>query len=188
MAAAGVVAAVGSALGSIFGAFGNQTRNAGTGGPSSPGARIDTSTAAIAQAPDLKRARLAARNADKERMLALVTDPQVIGLATVMGGLLLANNVRFHKDDAANAAIQGVAASGAVLMGLGRAGVGDLTTLAVAAAAGAATTLGGGGASALLDSPLTESALLAAPGGVGVPLILLHRTWDWLDKRGEQQE
>lgn len=134
MAAAAVLSAVGSVLGGLTGAFGNQTRAGAAAGVSSR--HVDTSTAAIATAATPKAARSAARNADKERIMALLTDPQVMGLLTVLGGLAVSTRIPFHSDPGTNARLQGIAASSCVLMGLGRAGVGDLTTLAFAGAAG----------------------------------------------------
>lgn len=140
------------ALGGLLGAFGSQSRS--NAAPAVP--RVDTSTSAIAGARDRKAARLAVSNAERERLLAVLTDPQVMGLLTVFSGLLAANHIPWSADPAKRAALSGVAASSAVLMGLGRAGVGDLTTLAVATGAGVASALAGSGG---------ESALLPTGGG-----------------------
>lgn len=180
MAAAGVAAlipALGSLFGNVAGAFANQGRSP-LAGSAAPGPRVDTSSAAIAAAPDEKRARMVARNAEKERIYALLTDPQVLGLATVLGSLVLANRIRFAQDPGTNARVQGVAAASGCLMGLGRAGVGDLTSLVMAGMAGAATG-GPESVSDLIPGGLGALPLLALPGGVGFPLVL----GDWF--RGE---
>lgn len=151
-AAAGILAAV-TALGGLVS---NQTRS---GGSSGPGPRIDTSTAALAGATDRKQLKILERNARAERQLAVLTDPQVMGLLVTFGGLAAASRLPFHPDPDVNQRVQGVAAAAAVLMGLGRAGVGDLTTTAVAAAAGLAVGSDGG------SLPLT----ITGPGGI--PLV-----------------
>lgn len=131
--AAGGIAAAGAALGGLASAFGNQSR--GSAGSTAP--RSDTSTAALALASSPKMARELRKNARDERMLAVLLDPQVLGLLVTFGGLAAASRIPFHPDPDTNTKVQGLAAAAAVLMGLGRAGVGDLTTLTMAAGAGA---------------------------------------------------
>lgn len=135
MAAAGVIGAIGAALGGLTSAFSNQSRDPG---PSSriSAPRVDTSTAAIVAAGDPRARRAAVRNAREERLYALLTDPQIMGAMVVVGGLLASSRIPFHPDPVTNARIQGVAGGACVLMGLGRAGVGDLTSLAFATGAG----------------------------------------------------
>jgi len=154
--AAGGIAAAGSALAGLASAFGNQSR-AGSG---QAGSRQDSSTAALALARDPKHARELRKNARDERMLALVLDPQVMGLLVTFGGLAAASRIPFHPDPATNARVQGLAAAAAVLMGLGRAGVGDLTTLTMAAGAGAVVGTSG-----------SDFGTIEGPGGF--PLVSL---------------
>lgn len=160
--------------GSALGAFSNQGR--------SPAAsrlpRTDTSTLAIAGAKDRKTARLAKRNADAERMLELLTDPQIMGLLTVFGGLYAAQHIPWSGDPGRRSAIAGVAAASAVLMGLGRAGVGDMTTLAVAGGAGLASA-GGEGIGSVLSAEIAGTDVpayaLTPAGGVYYGLRTLYR-------------
>jgi hypothetical protein len=122
--------------------------------------RQDTSTAAIALSKDPKAAKLARKNAQEERLMALLTDPQIMGLLTVLGGLYVSNKIPWTEDPGARARISGVAAAACVVMGLGRAGVGDMTTLAVATVAGAATaSSGSGGISDLIPSKIPGTDL-----------------------------
>lgn len=75
--------------------------------------------------------------------MALLTDPQIMGLICVFGGLYAANTIPWSDNPAKRGALSALAGASAVLMGLGRAGVGDLTTLGVATAAGVASALPG---------------------------------------------
>lgn len=167
MAAAAPLAGVGSILGGLTSAFGNQSRAPAGSAP----ARVDTSTAALAGARDEKHLRAMARNADKERMLAVLTDPQVMGLLVTFGGLALATRIPFHENKKTNRNLQGIAAASAVLMGLGRAGVGDLTTLALATGTGTAIVLG---------APMESAGDVDGSGaGSTVDTILDYGTWHW---------
>lgn len=164
-AAAAALPAALSVLGGVGQAISKQSHSPVSGTP----ARVDTSTAAIAAARTDKLARRLSRNAREERLMALLTDPQVMGLLTTIGGLMLATHLPFSENPTTNARLQGLAASCAVLMGLGRAGVGDLTTLAVAGGAGAAVAYGGGGADALFPNiPGTDvpAWALTGPGSI----------------------
>lgn len=130
--------ALSALAGTALGALGSQSRSA-----QATQRHQDQSTLAIAMAKDTKAAKAARENADKERLMAILMDPQIMGLLTVFGGLLAANHIPWTGDPEARARIAGVAAAAAVLMGLGRAGVGDLTTLGVATAAGVAVGMEG---------------------------------------------
>jgi len=136
-AALGTIATIGAALG-------KQTRGERAPRPAAPA----TSTALIVASPNTKTAKLALKNAREERLLYVLTQPEIVGLATVFAGLFLANKLPFSEHEPQNSAIQGVAATTSILMGLGHAGVGDLTSLTMAALGGAATFstgLGGNG-------------------------------------------
>ena len=144
--------------GSLFGGLSNQTRN-----PTVNIRHQDTSTAGIALARDAKTAKEAKKNAQEERLMALLTDPQVMGLLTVFGGLYAANVIPWSQDKTTRALLASLAASASVLMGLGRAGVGDMTTLLMAGGAGAATGLGVTGGEIVEDMPWYS---LAGPPGM----------------------
>ncbi len=133
--------------GSAMGALGQQSRSA-----QATQRYQDQSTLAIATAKDAKTAKAASKNASRERLMAVLMDPQVMGLLTVFGGVFAATKIPWTGNREANARIAGVTAAAAVLMGLGRAGVGDLTTLGVATAAGVAV-----GAPGLTPLSIAES-------------------------------
>lgn len=153
--------AIAGIAGALLGGFGQKS-----GSTTLVQRRDDASTAALAVTRDPKIARLALKNAREERAYALLTDPQVLGAITVIGGILLAANVPFHHDPKTNAALQGIAATSAVLMGLGRAGCGDLTTLSIAGGTGAILALSGQDTGS--DNDAVKHGLLAGLGGFGI--------------------
>ena len=138
---AGGVAAATAAISALGGVFANQGRSPASQTPR----HVDTSTAAIAGARDKKERKALLKNAREERLVGILTDPQVMGALVVVGGLMASSHLPFHQDPATNARIRGLAGASCVLMGLGRAGVGDLTSIGVAAMAAAALGLPGGG-------------------------------------------
>jgi hypothetical protein len=140
MPAAGILGALGAMGGSLMGAVSHQGRSPAAAAQKIP--RTDTSTAAIAGAKDPRTARMARSNADAERVLALLTDDQLLGLLVVFGGLWAAQKIPWSDNATTNAALTGAASTAAVLMGLGRAGVGDLTTLMLATGAGVGSVSG----------------------------------------------
>lgn len=140
MAAAGILGTLGALGGSLMGSLSQQSRSPAAGIQKLP--RPDTSTAAIAGARDPKTARAARANADAERLVHLLTDDQLLGLLVVFGGLWAAQKIPWSENETTNAALTGVASTAAVLMGLGRAGVGDMTTLLVAGGAGVGSVSG----------------------------------------------
>ena len=174
--AAGGIAAAGALLGGVTSAFSRQTRAPG----GSAGPRADTSTIAIAATTDKAARKAALKNAQQERVLALLSDPQVMGLLITFGGVLAAQYIPWAENPKRRAALTALTTSSAVLMGLGRAGVGDLTSLTMAAAAAAVTGLdvqaGGGGS----DWPLTlEVGGLPIASAFG-PIPMLQKVYDWI--------
>lgn len=122
------------ALGSIAGGIQGQTRR-----ERSPRLPLASSTSAIVSAEDRKLAKLALKNAREERLYDLLSQPEVLGFGMTFAGIAAAQMIPFSNDRLANESIQAIATSCAVLMGLGYAGVGDLTTTVVAGLAGAAS-------------------------------------------------
>jgi len=120
-----------SGLSAITGAFRNQP------GRNTERPQLASALPAIAAAPDTKRAKQIERAADKERLYNLLSQPEVLGFALTFAGITAAQLIPFSTNRVANEAIQATATSAAVIMGMGYAGVGDLTTLTVAALAGA---------------------------------------------------
>lgn len=124
---------VGAALGGLGSAFSNQTRQISN----QRGGRVDTTTGVIAASKDAKVAKQAADNASQERWLYFLTQPEFLSLAVLIAGLYASNRITFSKDNSTqNELMQSLAMAGAVLISLGYAGVGDLTTSSIAATAG----------------------------------------------------
>jgi len=104
---------------------------------------MPSALAVIGTAKDLKTARRISREADKERIYAFLTQPEVLGYIMAIGGLALVNNIPFSNDEVKNAYIQSLASTMSVLLGLGYAGVGDLTTMLVSLMAGGGSFISG---------------------------------------------
>jgi len=104
---------------------------------------MPTALAVIGAAPDNKTAKRISKEADKERIYAFLTQPEVLGYIMAIGGLALVNNIPFSNDQVKNAYIQSLASTMSVLLGLGYAGVGDLTTMLVSLMAGGGSFISG---------------------------------------------
>ena len=71
--------------------------------------------------------------------LAIVTDPQIIGLLGFVGGLYAVQHIHFSDDETRDNALRGIATSGVALMSLARAGLGGWPAVAAAGVAGVAS-------------------------------------------------
>jgi hypothetical protein len=97
------------------------------------------------QSSDPVRVEREKRRTEKEaRVLAVITDPQVLGLVTLLGGLYAAQRIPYSDDPTRNDLLRGVATTGVVLAALSRAGLGSWQALA-------ASGLAGGTAGGLFD-------------------------------------
>lgn len=137
-----VQAALG-ALGGIGSALSNQSRSRQV----SSRPEVQSAIPAI-MAADKKRLKKIEKEAARERLYNLLTQPEVLGLIITLGGMIAAQNIPFSGDPQKNEVLKATATSASVLLGLGYAGVGDLTTLLVAAGAGGGSLVGdliGGG-------------------------------------------
>ncbi len=134
--------------GTILGSLGSQSRNPLVN--QSP--RLDTSTSAIAGSQSNKIAKRAERNADKERLYSLITDPMVSSLLTLLVGIYLAEHIPWSDDAKRRSLLRGLALSGVTLTSMGRAGVGDLTTLGMSGIAGIAGLSGEDGLNPVEES------------------------------------
>ena len=94
----------------------------------------------VSQAVKVEREKR--KTAQEERLMALVTDPQMVGLITLLGGLYVAQRIPYSEDEVQNNTLRAIATSGVVLASLSRAGLGGWPALAAAGVAGAATTEG----------------------------------------------
>lgn len=122
----------------LLGAFSNQSKREPKERP-----MVQSALPSLSAAPNTRVANKIAKEAREERLYNLLAQPEVLGMVMALGGLILANNVPFSADDEKNALLQSVASTMSVAMGMGYAGVGDLTSLAVAVAAGASSLMGG---------------------------------------------
>lgn len=115
----------------------------------------------------LQLAKIASREADKQRLFLLATSPVVLSTLTLFGGLLAANKIKWSEDASLQSGMRELACAGAVLTALSCAGVKDKWVLLPAAAAAGIAAGDGGGTS---YSPL--QAAEATGVGAGVGLIL----------------
>lgn len=97
---------------------------------------------AIAAAKDIKTAKLLRKQYKDEQIMNILTQPEVLGIAMVLGGIAAANYIPLSPDPEARAFLKGIATTATVTMGLGYAGVGDLTSLSVGLAAGGGALVG----------------------------------------------
>lgn len=72
-----------------------------------------------------KLMRLASREADKQRLFAVVTSPAFMGMATLLGGLYVANHVQWDNDPVRNTDVRAIAMAGAAIGSLALLGVRD---------------------------------------------------------------
>jgi hypothetical protein len=79
------------------------------------------------------------KTAQEERLGKFITDPQMVGLITLLGGLYAAQRIPWTEDEARNDMLRGVATTGVVLMALNRAGFSGWPAAAVAGISGAAS-------------------------------------------------
>jgi len=140
------------ALAALGGLFGNQSRRTVERQP------MPSAIEAMTVAKDTRHLNKIRKQAREERLLSMLNQPEVLGFLMAFGGFYAANNIPFASgvgNEAKNALLQGIASTMAVAMGMGYAGVGDLTGLSVATAAGGASIFG----SLLGDVDLNDSSL-----------------------------
>lgn len=128
-----MVQAAGSAL---LSAFGSQSHRQVDRQP------MPTALTVIGTVKDNKTAKRISREADKERLYALLSQPEILGLVMTFAGVVMANKIPFSSNEAENDLLQGIMTTASVLIGCGYAGVGDLATLSLAISSGGASVLG----------------------------------------------
>lgn len=97
----------------------------------------------IALSADNKKAiKALERQADKDKLFYILSQPEILGMIMTVGGIYASNKIKFSDDDTTNELLHSVSTMATVLIGLGYAGVGDLTTLIAAIAAGGASVFG----------------------------------------------
>lgn len=93
----------------------------------------------------LRLARIACREADKQRMYNVLMSPQVLGIAALIGGLYVANKMEWDEDAGQNRTMKSLAMAGAGVGALSLMGVRDKYVLGgMALLAGVAGAEGGG--------------------------------------------
>lgn len=78
----------------------------------------------------------------EDRMMNFITDPQMMGLITLLGGLYAAQRIPFSDNKAVNENLCAVATGGVVLAAVCRAGLGGWPALAAAGVTAATTKEG----------------------------------------------
>jgi len=82
------------------------------------------------------------KTSQEEHLFRIVSDPQVVGLVILLGGLWAAQRIPFSEDEGQNNTLRGIATGGVVLMSISRAGIGGWPALAAAGLSGVASTEG----------------------------------------------
>lgn len=150
-AVAAGAAGISAALAPLISSFANQNRSGGSAGSRRP---VTESAIPVMAAADKKRLKQIRDEADKERLYNLLVQPEILGMVITLGGIFASNRLSFASNKERNAVLQSVATTASVLLGLGYAGVGDLTTLIIAAGAGGGSLLGSlVGDTSLIDLP-----------------------------------
>lgn len=125
-----VLGAIGSGASQGLSALSNQSRRT-TERP-----RVPYQADLIAAAPDNKTRNKIKKAADRDTLLYLLSQPELIGLLVIIAGIYASQHIDFSDSKATNEGLQAIATTSSVLVGLGYAGVGDLTTLLVAGMSG----------------------------------------------------
>ena len=127
-----------AAASALLGAFSGQSHREPIERP-----QIQSALPALAQTTNTRTANKIRKEAREERLYNALMQPEVLGFAMALGGLAIANNIPFSSDQDKNTILQAIASTMSVAMGMGYAGVGDLTSLSVALAAGSGSLFGG---------------------------------------------
>lgn len=163
--ATAAIAGAGSALSGVLSALGNQgSRRSEVTRPSMEPV-IPSFLAA-----DKKKLKKLEKQINDQRLYTLLMQPEVLGLMITLGGMFAAGYIPFGKKGSEREALQSIAVTASVLLGLGYAGVGDLTTLIIALGAGGFSLLGGLG-----SGGSGGSGILGGSGGSGI----LDTLWDY---------
>ena len=134
------------------------------------------------QSERVKLAKMAAKEADKQRLFALATNPAVLSIAVLLGGMYAANKIRWDSDETRNTEVRAIAMAGAAIGSLSAMGVRDKYVLGgLGLAAGVA---GLDPVKFPTAGTLTENYGLGADArlfGASIPGITPgHPAWEWL--------
>jgi hypothetical protein len=112
-------------------------------------------------------AEIQARSKDRENVLRILADPQLLNLVILLGGLWAAQRIPYSDDETRNDLMRGLATSGVVLTALSRAGMSGWPALAAGGIAGSA----GGGLFDFLGAKDAGTFLLGADKKLfGIPI------------------
>lgn len=121
----------------------------------------------ISEAVKLERERR--KTAREERLAKVLTDPQVMGVLTLLAGLYAAQNIPWSQDETRNDLLRGVSTSAVIMAALGRAGISGWPAAAAVGLSGAA----GAGAFDFLGASDTGTYLLGSDKRLfGIPIGL----------------
>ena len=79
----------------------------------------------MATSEAMKLAKMAAREADKQRAFMLMTQPAVVSTVTLLGGLYLANHIKWDQNGTRNADVRAIAMAGIAIGAMASAGIRD---------------------------------------------------------------
>lgn len=113
-------------------------------------------------------AKIAAREADKQRLANLVTQPHIMALGTAIAGMYVCEKIKWSEDEGRNQRLRAAALAMVMYQSLSMAGAKGWPAAAAALAGGLGLGASGGGTA---WSPLQsgEAALLGAGIGSVVP-------------------
>jgi hypothetical protein len=112
----------------------------------------------------VKLARMQSQEADKQRVMAVLTDPRVLSLAALVGGVYLVENIRFSPDEGRNQRLKTAVLAALIYQGLSMAGAKGWPAALGSLVGGVGLGSSGGGTP---WSPLQAGEAVAIGAGVG---------------------
>lgn len=113
----------------------------------------------------LKRERSKRKTQVQTELVRILSSKEAVGLVGTLGGVYLVPRIKWSDDETKNANTVALMTTIVVLIGLGQAGVGDNTCLAIATAAGLSTLFSG-------LSTGEKSAIVGVGAGIGLTAFL----------------
>lgn len=122
----------------------------------------------MATSEAVRLARMQARENEKQRLFALITDPKVMSAATLVGGVYAIEHIRFTEDEARNQRLKSAMMAAVIYQALTMAGAKGWPAAMGSLVGGLGLGSSGGGTA---YSPLQagEATLLGAGVGTVVP-------------------
>jgi hypothetical protein len=113
----------------------------------------------------LKRERSKRKTQVQTELVRILSSKEAVGLVGTLGGVYLVPRIKWSDNETVNANMVALMTTIVVLIGLGQAGVGDNTCLAIATAAGLSELLGG-------MSKGEKAAVIGVGAGIGLTAFL----------------